>query len=140
MHLSLLEDPDFRDFWAERHLCSVTTTRPDGTLHVVPMGIALDAAARTAWGITRGHSVKVRNIRAAPRGAARIAICQVAGRYWASLEGTVEVLDDPDYVAEAERRYAARYRQPQPNPSRVALRVHLTRALGNPPPGGSVEQ
>jgi hypothetical protein len=36
-------------------------------------------------------------------------------------------------VAEAEQRYAARYRQPRPNPERVALRITLTRLLGNVP-------
>jgi F420H(2)-dependent biliverdin reductase len=34
-------------------------------------------------------------------------------------------------VAEAVRRYAERYRQPRENPRRVALRVSLTRVVGN---------
>ena len=29
-------------FWTERHLCSLTTLRPDGRPHVVPVGVVLD--------------------------------------------------------------------------------------------------
>src|SRR5690606_36699808 len=61
--LSLLDDPDYLTFWSERHLCTVTTPRPDGTLHVTPMGIVLDAPRRLAWGGTMGHSVKAANIQ-----------------------------------------------------------------------------
>jgi PPOX class probable F420-dependent enzyme len=117
------------DFWAERHLCTVSTLRPDGSPHVVPMGIVLDAEHARAWGITSGTSRKVANLR---RGRdPRVAVCQVDGRRWSTLEGVAEVLDDEDSVAEAVRRYAARYRQPRENPSRVALRITLTRVLGN---------
>ena len=41
------------------------------------------------------------------------------------------MLDDPDSVAEAVRRYAERYRQPRENPVRVALRITITRVIGN---------
>jgi hypothetical protein len=43
----------------------------------------------------------------------------------------VRVLDDEESVREAERRYAERYKVPRPNPERVALRVEITRVLGN---------
>ncbi|MDT0203582.1 pyridoxamine 5'-phosphate oxidase family protein [Nocardioides sp. AE5] len=131
MSLSLLDDPAFLAFWADRHLCTVSTPRPDGTLHVTPMGIVLDAPQREAWGVTMGHSVKAKNIRAGE--AVPIAVCQLAGPYWASLEGTAEILTDPDDVRRAEQFYASRYRQPQPNPERVALRISLARALGRVP-------
>jgi PPOX class probable F420-dependent enzyme len=117
------------DFWAERHLCTVSTLRPDGSPHVVPMGIALDAEHGRAWGITSSSSRKVANLRGGPD--PRVAVCQVDGRRWSTLEGAAEVLDDEQSVAEAVRRYAARYRQPRENPNRVALRIRLTRLLGN---------
>lgn len=117
-------------FWRERHLCTVTTLRPDGTPHVVPMGVVLDPERGVAWAITSGGSRKVRNIRAAA-GAARIAACCVDGRWWSTLEGTVEVRDDAASVAEAEQRYAERYKVPRVNPERVALRIEVTRILGN---------
>jgi PPOX class probable F420-dependent enzyme len=119
------------DFWRERRLCTVTTLRPDGSPHVVPMGVVLDAGAGAAWAITSGTSRKVRNIRAAGPGGAAFAACQVDGRHWSTIEGRVVVLDDPESVREAERRYAERYKVPRENPDRVALRVEITRLLGN---------
>ncbi|KRF17156.1 hypothetical protein ASG90_07520 [Nocardioides sp. Soil797] len=129
--LDLLRDPAYLDFWAARHLCTVTTLRPDGGLHVTPMGIVLDPERGQAWGITSRTSVKARNLGRANGGA--IAICQVAGPHWASLEGLADIHGDPDSVREAEERYAARYKIPRPNPQRVAIKVSLTRALGRAP-------
>jgi PPOX class probable F420-dependent enzyme len=123
--------PAFRDFWTERRLCTVTTLRPDGTPHVVPMGVVLDLDADQAWAITSGRSRKARNLRVSDPSGAPIAICQVDGRYWSTVEGRALVLDDPASVAEAELRYAARYKAPRENPERVALRIDVTRVLGN---------
>lgn len=117
------------EFWAERHLCTVSTLRLDGSPHVVPMGIVLDAEQALAWGITSGTSQKVANLRNGQD--RRVAVCQVDGRRWSTLEGLAEAHDDADTVAEAVRRYAERYRQPRENPRRVALRIRLTRVLGN---------
>ena len=119
------------DFWRERRLCTVTTLRPDGSPHVVPMGVVLDPGAGAAWAITSGRSWKVRNIRAAGPDGAAFAACQVDGRRWSTVEGRAVVLDDPESVREAERRYAERYKVPRANPDRVALRVEITRLLGN---------
>src|SRR3954471_9890037 len=94
---------DLVEFWRERHLCSVTTLRRDGSPHVIPMGIVVDPEAGTAWGITSRTSQKVANLRGGH--APRVAVCQVDGRRWSTIEGTAEVLDDADSVAEAVRRY-----------------------------------
>lgn len=127
-------NPSFSDelvaFWRERHLCTVTTLRRDGSPHVVPMGVVLDPEAGTAWAITSAGSQKAANVRAA-QGEAPVAVCCVDGRRWSTLEGVASVLEDPASVAEAERRYAERYRVPRENPHRVALRVRITRVLGN---------
>ena len=124
---------EFRGFWRERHLCTVTTLRRDGSPHVVPMGIVLDVESGVAWGITSRTSQKTRNLARADPGtaAARVAVCSVDGRRWSTLEGVGEVLADPASVGEAERRYAERYRVPRENPSRVALRIAVDRTLGN---------
>jgi hypothetical protein len=34
-------------------------------------------------------------------------------------------------VLDAETRYAARYRQPKPNPERVVVEITVNRVLGN---------
>jgi hypothetical protein len=47
------------------------------------------------------------------------------------VEGTAVVRDDPAAVAEAERRYAARYRPPRANPQRIVIEVSVTRRLGS---------
>jgi PPOX class probable F420-dependent enzyme len=116
------------EFWRERHLCTVTSLRTDGSPHVVPMGVVLDPDQGRAWAITSGTSQKAANLRGAD---ARVAVCQVDGRRWSTVEGVAEVLADEASVREAERRYAERYRQPRENPARVALRISLTRILGN---------
>jgi PPOX class probable F420-dependent enzyme len=116
-------------FWSERHLCTVSTLRADGSPHVVPMGIVLDEEHGRAWGITSGGSQKAVNLR---RGHdPRVAVCQVDGRRWSTLEGLAAVREDEESVAEAVRRYAERYRQPRENPARVAVVIRLTRVLGN---------
>jgi len=120
--------PELLAFWTERHLCSLTTLRADGSPHVVAVGATLDPATRTARVITSRGSVKVRHLLT---GDNRVAICQVDGARWSTLEGAATVVDDPAAVADAERRYAARYRQPRPNPSRVVIEVAITRMLAS---------
>jgi len=120
---------DHLAFWRERHLCTVTTLRRDGSPHVVPMGIVVDVETDTAWGITSRTSQKVANLRSGAD--PRVAVCQVDGRRWSTIEGLAEVRDDQAAVTEAVRRYAERYRQPRENPDRVALRIAITHVIGN---------
>lgn len=121
----------FRQFWQERHLCTLTTVRPDGTPHVVPVGVTLDVGTATARVISSATSHKVRKVRAAGHEGARVAVCQVDGRRWSTLEGRAVVRDDPDSVADAERRYEQRYKTPRPNPRRVVIEISVTKVLGN---------
>ncbi|MFD9006487.1 pyridoxamine 5'-phosphate oxidase family protein [Streptomyces sp. NPDC059582] len=124
-------DESYVAFWRERHLCTLTTARPDGTPHVVPVGVTYDPEARLARVITNTASAKAGNVRAAGPAGAPVAVCQVDGRRWATLEGRAFVRTDPERVAEAERRYAERYaRVPAPNPARVVIEIELTRAMG----------
>ncbi|WP_415947381.1 pyridoxamine 5'-phosphate oxidase family protein [Streptomyces sp. KLOTTS4A1] len=124
-------DPAYLSFWRERHMCTLTTLRPDGTPHVVPVGATYDPEAGVARVITNKSSRKVANILAAGRSGARVAICQVDGGRWATLEGVARIRTEPDLIADAVRRYAERYtRTPAPNPDRVLIEVTLSRAMG----------
>lgn len=115
-------------FWRERHLCTLTTLRPDGTPHVVPVGVTLDPEAGVARVICDGGSRKARH---AARDGARAAVCQVEGARWSTLEGAARVLRDPESVAEAVRRYTERYRPPRENPNRVVIEIEVTRVMGS---------
>ena len=115
-------------FLTERHLATLTTLRADGSPHVVPVGITFDPGTRTARVITSGTSAKARHVR---DGQGRVAVCQVDGRRWATLEGTAVVRDDPSSVADAVARYAVCYRQPRENPARVVLEIAVDRILGS---------
>lgn len=121
----------FGTFWTERHLCTLTTVRPDGTAHVVPVGVTVDLHAATARVICSGNSQKARLARASGERGVAVAVCQMDGRRWSTLEGRAILRDDPASVADAEARYAARYRQPRVNPRRVVLEISVTRVLGN---------
>jgi PPOX class probable F420-dependent enzyme len=125
-------------FWQERRPCFLTTFRPDGTPHLVPVGVTYDPATRIARVISDGGSRKVRNIRAALASGsqARVAVGQVDGRRWCTLEGTAVVKDDPASVADAEVRYADRYKTPRVNPHRVVIEITVTRAMGTAKPPG----
>ncbi|WP_165984093.1 pyridoxamine 5'-phosphate oxidase family protein [Streptomyces sp. YIM 98790] len=132
--------PSYLAFWRERHLCTLTTLRPDGTPHVVPVGVTYDPERGVARVITRKQSAKVAHVLAAGAGTgsdgrppgARVAVCQVDGGRWATLEGVATVVTDPAAIADAVARYAERYgRTPRPDPDRVLIRIALTGALGN---------
>lgn len=123
--------PDYLAFWQQRHVCTLTTPRPDGTPHLVPVGATFDPETRIARVIASGPSKKVRNVRAAGPVGARVALCQFAGAHWATLEGVATVDGSAEAVADAEVRYAERYtRTPRPNPRRVVIRIAVDHAMG----------
>lgn len=124
-HALSLDDAAVLAFWRERILCTVTLLRPDGRPHVTPMGIALGEGC--AWGITRGTSVKARLART----PGPIAVCQVDRGRWSTMYGTATLRTDPESVAIAVEAYAARYRQPRPNPERVAIRIEIDSVSGH---------
>ncbi|HET9691700.1 MAG TPA: TIGR03618 family F420-dependent PPOX class oxidoreductase [Acidimicrobiales bacterium] len=113
-------------FLTERHLATLTTLRADGSPHVVAVGFTWDGGRQVVRVITGGRSQKAANAR---RGG-RAAVAQVDGARWLSLEGRPRVVDEPAAVAEAEARYAARYRPPRPNPARVVVEIAVDRVLG----------
>ncbi|MYQ47189.1 TIGR03618 family F420-dependent PPOX class oxidoreductase [Streptomyces sp. SID4985] len=129
---SLNQDEPYLAFWRERHLCTLTTLRRDGTPHVVPVGVTYDPITGVARVITDAATAKAAHIRAAGPDGARVAVCQVDGRRWATLEGRAHVVTDPARVADAVHRYAERYgRVPRENPTRVVLEIEVDRTLGH---------
>jgi PPOX class probable F420-dependent enzyme len=121
----------FTEFWTERHLCTLSTVRADGSPHVIPVGVTLDIPTAIARVITFSTSHKAKLVRAAGAEGTMVAVCQVDGARWSTLEGRAVLRDDPEAVRDAELRYAQRYRMPKPNPLRVVLEITVTRVLGN---------
>ncbi|MDI5962050.1 pyridoxamine 5'-phosphate oxidase family protein [Streptomyces sp. SL13] len=125
--------PDFLAFWREPHYATLTTVRPDGTPHVVPVGVTYDPPAGLARVTARDGSLKVRNVLTAGDAGAPVAVCQVDGGRWATLEGRATVSRVPGRIAEAVRRYEERYgREVREDPERVVIEIALTRAKGSP--------
>ncbi|HVW32472.1 MAG TPA: TIGR03618 family F420-dependent PPOX class oxidoreductase [Acidimicrobiia bacterium] len=116
-------------FLRERHLGTLTTTGPDGRLHVVAIAFTYEPADGLIRMITFGTSQKVRNLRQAGAGA-RAAVGQVDGPRWLSFEGPAIVVDDPERVGRAVALHATRYKQPGENPRRVAIELTPERVLG----------
>ncbi|MFB7586469.1 pyridoxamine 5'-phosphate oxidase family protein [Streptomyces sp. NPDC056169] len=107
-------------FLTRPHTATLTTLRPDGTPHVAPVRFTFDAATGLARVTTRAGARKAQNVAAAGP-VARVALCQVDGFRWATLEGRATVTDDPLRLAEAVRRYTARYRAAPPTPPDLAV-------------------
>ncbi|MGW5505732.1 pyridoxamine 5'-phosphate oxidase family protein [Streptomyces rochei] len=111
-----------------QHVAAFTTVRPDGTLHVAPVRFTWDAAAGLARVMTVDTSRKARNLLDAPGG--RVALCQVHGFTWATLEGTAMVVRDPARVALGAKLYTKRYWSPPPSPpGRVVIEIEVDRVL-----------
>ena len=116
---------DGLDFVTDRHLATLSTLGPDGTIHVVAVGFTWeDGVVRI---ITSDGGQKIRNLERDPRAT----VAQVAGPQWLSIAGHATIDRDPDAVAHAVELYARRYRQPRPNPRRVAIRIEADRILGS---------
>ena len=120
--------PEVLGFLTERHLATLTTLRADGSPHVVPVGFTFEPSTRLARVITSGDSVKARS---AGRPGAVAALCQVERARWLTLSGPIHVATDPEAVADAERRYAERYKPPRVNPKRVVLIIEVEKLLGS---------
>lgn len=118
-----------RAFLARPRTATLTTLRADGTPHVTPVRFTYDAGAGLARVTTRAGARKARNV-AAGGPAARVALCQADGFRWATLEGRATVTDDPERLAEAVRRYTARYRAAPPAPlDLVVIEIAVDRVL-----------
>lgn len=91
-------------------MATLSIVDADGSLHVTPVGFTWDDESQVARVITFADAKKVRLVDANP--GATAALAQVDGGRWLSLHGQVTVSADQAVNADAERRYAARYRPP----------------------------
>jgi len=113
------------DFLRERHLATLSTIGRDGRIHSVPVGMTyLDGVVRVIG--SRGSQKCVNAGR-----SGRASVSSVDGARWISFEGPVRVLTDAESVALAVELYAARYKQPRPNPERAVLELTVERVLGS---------
>jgi F420H(2)-dependent biliverdin reductase len=114
--------PHVAAFLHDRHFASLTTVRPDGTLHCALVGFAYDPSTSIAWLILRGSGQKLANLRASAQATANeavvgavsrvqseVVLCQSLGGQWLSLEGSLRLSDDPNDRVEALTRYRQRY-------------------------------
>lgn len=114
------------EFLSEYHLATLSTLGRGDRIHAVPVGITYrDGVVRVIG--SRG-SQKFLNVRR----AGRASVNTVDGGRWISFEGPARIVEDADAVALAVELYAARYRQPRPNPERVVLELEVERVLGSP--------
>ena len=114
-----------REFLAEYHLATLSTLDRTGRIHSVPVGITYREGVVRVIG-SRG-SQKFLNAER----SGRASVNTVDGGRWISFEGPARVRTDPESVALAVELYAARYRQPRPNPERVVLELDVERVLGS---------
>jgi PPOX class probable F420-dependent enzyme len=119
---------DVLTFLTERHLATITIVRPDGTPHVTPIGFSYDPTTRLARVITWTGAHKAKLLAAAP--GSRVALCQVDGGRWLTLEGTATVRTDPEANAEGVRRYTDRYRAPAERADRATIEIDVDRIMG----------
>ncbi|MDT0612725.1 pyridoxamine 5'-phosphate oxidase family protein [Streptomyces lancefieldiae] len=111
-----------------QHVAAFTTIRPDGSPHVAPVRFTWDASCGLARVMTVDSSRKARNLLATPGG--RVALCQVDGFAWATLEGTGTVVRDSERVAQGAKLYARRYWSAPPHPpGRVVIEIAVDRVL-----------
>jgi PPOX class probable F420-dependent enzyme len=116
-------------FLTQNALCTLTTCRQDGSLHVAPVRFTWDREAGLVRIMTIGTRQKARNVKENP--GARATACQLVGYSWVSLEGYATVSDDPAHVAEGVRRYIQRYQSPPPDlPGMVVIEIQVDRVLG----------
>lgn len=119
-----LSDDGLR-FVTDRHLATLSTIGPSGSIHVVAVGFTyVDGVVRI---ITGDGGQKVRNVERDPRAT----VAQVAGPQWLSIAGTAVVERGAAEVAHAVELYAQRYRPPRANPRRVVVRITPERILGS---------
>ena len=84
-----------REFVTEYHLATLTTSRADGTPHVVPVGFTVDIDANLVRVICDSHSQKALNAKQSPR----VAVCSVDGGRWLTFEGHCIVSQSSEPVA-----------------------------------------
>ena len=123
-------DDDVITFLRERHLATLTTSREDGSPHVVAVGFSYDLDAKVARVITWATSQKAVNAGRMQSRGQRAVVCQVDGGRWLALEGPVRLVTDPADVRAGVEGYAQRYREPKDRDDRAVVEIDVDRILG----------
>jgi PPOX class probable F420-dependent enzyme len=114
------------EFMKENHLATLTTLRPDGSPHVVPVGFTFDTDNNIVRVITFAKSMKARH---AAQGG-RAVVSQVDRGRWITLEGTVRLRNEAEIIDNAVEAYAGRYRQPKVREDRVVIEITVDKVMG----------
>lgn len=115
-------------FLVEPRAATLTTIRPDGSLHAAPVRFTWDGDANLVRVLTVASSRKARNVATNP--GSRVALCQVDGFRWVTLEGTAAISSEIGQVAEGVARYVNRYQSPPPEPpGRVVVTIAVDNAM-----------
>ena len=118
-------------FLEERHLASLTLVDASGVPHVTAVGFTWDDAANTARVITFAGAKKVRLLERSGASGLRAVLCQIDGGRWLALHGAATVSSEPSICADAERRYAERYRPPgDRGADRRVIEITVTHIVG----------
>jgi PPOX class probable F420-dependent enzyme len=153
-----MSDAEVAHFLEEQRICNIATIGPNGMPHLVAMWFAV--VDGEIWFETKAKSQKVVNLRRDPRISALVE----AGHTYDQLrgveiEGTAEIVEDPDAIWEVGKSVWERYNGPYSEEvkplvelmlnKRVAIRIRADRMrtwdhrkLGMPaqPLGGSTKQ
>ncbi len=114
------------EFMRENYLATLTTLRPNGSPHVVPVGFTFDIDNNIVRVITFAKSMKARH---AAQGG-RAVVSQVDRGRWITLEGTVRLRTEAEIIAKAVDAYASRYRQPKVREDRVVIEITVDKVMG----------
>jgi PPOX class probable F420-dependent enzyme len=121
------------------HRAVLATLRSDGRPQLSPVTAGIDGDGRVIVS-TPGTTAKARNLRRDPRAT----LCAVTDAFygaWAQIEGTVEIVEQPESVellVDYYRRIAGEhpdwddYRSAMVRDQRVLLRMTIERATGVP--------
>jgi PPOX class probable F420-dependent enzyme len=126
---------DAHEFLRTNHRAVLATTRRDGRAQLSPITVALDAEGRVIISSTEA-TAKVRNLRRDPHAALVVMNDRFYGE-WVQIEGTAEIIDQPealDLLEDYYRRAAgehpdwADYRAAMIRDRRVLVRVRIEQA------------
>jgi PPOX class probable F420-dependent enzyme len=121
------------------HRAVLATLRSDGRPQLSPVTAGIDGDGRVIVS-TPGTTAKARNLRRDPR-ATLCAVTEAFYGAWAQIEGTVEIVEQPESVellVDYYRRIAGEhpdwddYRSAMVRDQRVLLRMTIERATGVP--------
>ena len=116
-------------FLTERHLASLMLIDAAGEPHVSAVGFTWDNEQQIARVITFSGAKKSRLL--AELAPMRAVLCQIDGGRWLALHGVATVSADPVVNADAEQRYAQRYRPAgDRGADRRTIEVRIDRLVG----------